>query len=263
MTALLRMMILLIALGIATIVVWSYPTMYGDTGLVVMPTADTLTYTFIDLGLNTTRYNGALGKGNTYPIRLTFGASDDSEFFVVLSEASGKNNTMPDVFGGGLKYRLVREDPYTHMPGVAVGVRVVNMKGGLFDQNVVNAYGVVSKALFTSGDDTDAGFQIRAHGALEFTQYSGDRKGSFYGLLAGLSYRSDSGTEFAVDIVPAQKKGDVKFRETSYSVAVRRPLSKEFKAEFGFAPVFGGENAFYAGILYEYGERDIPQVKRK
>ncbi len=88
MTFLMRLVSIVALVLVAAVTSWSFPTIYGDTGLVQVPTADVVPYTVLDISANYTQPN-ITGKFNLYPLRLTYGVGPNTEclFWMPLTPA--------------------------------------------------------------------------------------------------------------------------------------------------------------------------------
>ena len=260
MTVLLRWLFLAVTLLAAILAGWCYPSLYGDTGLVVMPTADIIPNTYYDLAINYAHFPDTYGGSTVYPLRLTYGASDNAELSILLANPT-HNADSPDALGGTVKLSIAKEDPYLGHPGLAIGARVFrlhNLPGDAKDRSVVDAYAAVSKRLFGNTDTiAGQGYAVRMHVTVDGTTYSGDETGSFVSGAVGISYQTSSGSNIVADFVPLQKKNGITFRSSAISAAIRYPLSDHFLFELGEAQLFGlgDSNSLYAGILYRYGQR--------
>lgn len=262
MTVKLRLLSIVLVLVVAAIAGRSYPTLYGDSGLVQVPSAAVMPLTFVDVTINyaNIRENGA--KHIIYPLRLTYGASDNTELFVMLSESIGSDGF--DAKGGGLKVRLFPEDLYAKTMGMAIGGRIYTVQGSR-SRTVTDAYAVASKPLISYVDPIDdKSYNIRLHGAVNFTRYTGEVSDNFFGLMGGISYQHADGTMIVADFVPKQESHGVLVRKAALSMAFRRPISESFMAEIGTAQLFsiGDTGNLYVGINYRYGMRDIPRGKK-
>jgi len=245
-------------LSAAALMSWSYPSLYGDTGLVVMPTADIIPNTYYDLSVNYARFPDNVGGSTTYPVRLTYGASDNAELAFMLGNSTHPGS--PQVMGGTFKLSITKEDPYLNQPGLALGARIYRIRDlpGNTDRSVVDGYGVISKRLFGHTDSiTEQGFVLRGHVAVTATAFSGDQTGTFISGAIGFSYQNANGSNIVADYSPLLKKDGLTFRASSVNAAIRYPLSDHFMFELGEAQLYGlgDQGTLYAGILYRYGMR--------
>ena len=263
MTVPVRMLSLAVVLFAAMLAAWCYPTLYGDTGLVLVPTADLLPQTYVNLAFNYSRYPTTAGGSTVYPVRLSYGASDNAEFFAFYASPSHRNEGSPEVLGGGFKFSIEKEDTYSGRPGLAVGARVFQLRDlpGSTNRDAVDTYGVISKTVLSSSDSVkDTGYAVRVHGGVTYTAYSGDAagNGNFISGVFGVSYANRDGTNIVADYVPLQKENGVTYRNAALSAALRYPLSDNFMFEAGETQLYGlGDQAqLYAGILYKYGQRN-------
>jgi len=257
MSTLLRQLFLATVVLVAAVAAWCYPTIYGDTGLIQVPTADVAEYTHLNFAIDYTQVNSPNGKYNMYPFRMVYGIGSNSEFYACMSQSTGTQGTKLNVTGGGAKLAIFNEDVENRTPGVAVGIRAFRERDD-HTVNVIEGYGVVSKALFSRGNLTDEGFVVRAHVGASFTSYSGDMKANFGSVFAGLNFRQVNGLGLAVDFIPAQKKDDVIYRSATVSAVVRYPLSDNFYVEFGSTKPFkADQNEIYSGVMYNFGGEAI------
>ncbi len=251
---------LLLPLLVASLAAWSFPTLYGDTGLVLMPTADVQPVSSFEGVVDFMKVSGA-GKTRAIPLRLCYGISEHTELALMISEAREAEKGF-DVAGAAVKMVLIDEESYTFIPGVAVGMRAIRLKQqGLQTKDVVDGYLVLSKTMLARGDMTEDGFIIRTHAGLASTTYSGGATGSFIGPFGGASYLSASGNFVGLEFMPAQKSGATTLRENTISAVLRRPLSDNFFIEVGTTRPFGmgASNTAFAGIMYRYAERSPDQ----
>jgi hypothetical protein len=266
MTVLLRLLLVAAVSVAVTATAWSYPTLYGETGLVLVPTADTTPDTFVSVAGSYTEVNTSAGRAIIFPVRFLYGASDNLELFVTVSESSTEAAAGGfDVLGGGFKVSLIQEDLLTGRPGAAVGTRVYQTAGAV-DKRVIDAYLVGSKTIFKTSDALDEiGYTFRVHLAGFFTRYTGDLGDeNFYSAAAGISYHNFNGTSVVVDYLPKLTSNNMTFREDVISFALRRPLSREFMIEAGTTQPFGEGSGgkLYAGLLYEWGIRETPRSRK-
>jgi len=250
------------ALLAATMLGWAFPTLYGDSGLVQVPTADVLPDTFVELSMNYAAVNIDGQKPILYPLRLTYGASENTELFVNVSETSAKNAEGGfDGLGAGFKVQIIPERLQSKSPGLAFGARLIELNGAV-DRTQIEGYGVVTKTLYKQADLVDeVGFTIRGHLAGIFTRFSGEIPSKdFITAGVGLSYNNFNGTSIALDYLPKLESGGVEYRKACFSAAVRRPLSKEFLIELGTTQPYGigSSGQLYAGLMYQWGIRDAP-----
>jgi len=265
MTVLLRLLLVTAVVVAAVAASWSFPTLYGDTGLVLVPTADTLQDTFVSVAGNYAEVkteNG--GRAIIYPVRFLYGGSDNLELFVTLSESStSRAEGGFDVLGGGFKVALIQENLATDRPGIAVGARMYQTSG-FIDKRVLDAYVVGSKTVFKTSDILDqSGYTFRAHLAGFFSRQTGGNlpDENFYSAAAGVSYNNFNGTSVVVDYVPELTSHNLTYRKAALSFALRRPLSQNFAIEAGTTQPFGEGSGgkLYAGLLYTWGVQQVPR----
>jgi len=263
------MLRLLIVAAVSVVMIaaaWSYPTLYGETGLVLMPTADTIQDTFVSAAGNYTEVKSDEGRAILFPFRVLYGAGDNLELFLTVAESSTDEAEGGfDVLGGGFKVALTQEDLLTGRPGIAIGSRVYQISGA-FDRRIIDGYIVATKTVFKSSDIIDeVGYTFRLHLAGFYTRYTGDLGDeNFFTGAAGISYNNFNGTSIAVDYVPELTSNDVTFRKGVLSFALRRPLSQEFTIEAGTTQPFGigSGGKLYAGLVYEWGIREVPRNRK-
>lgn len=267
MTVVLRLLLVAAVLVAAIATTWSYPTLYGETGLVLMPTADVIADTNVALAGNYAEVKTeAGGRAILYPVRILYGASDNTELFVLGAESSTTTAEGGfDVLGAGFKVALIHESLLTDMPGFAIGTRVYQTQGSI-DKRIIDAYLVGSKTIFKTSDILDEeGYTFRIHLAGFFTRYTGDLGDeNFYSAAAGISYNNFNGTQVAVDFLPELTSNDITFRKSALSFVLRRPLSNEFTIEAGTTQPFGEGSGgkLYAGLIYTWGVRETPTNRR-
>jgi hypothetical protein len=255
MSALVRRLGSLIACLAAT-AVWASPTFFGDTGLVLAPTADVLPYTHMQFSGTYTRLSDGTNEVKAFPVTLTYGASNNSELSVSFAEASDDSGHGADVKSLGAKVNILTEDFVGQRPGLAAGIRVAKFGSGQFDHSVSDAYFVASKALFLQDDGIEAGFAVRAHLGLGYTSYSGGTSSKFTSVFGGVSFKSRSGHAVIFEILPEHKDGAQVYRERTMSASIRHPLSENFVLEIGNTrPYSYGDETYFAKIIYHAGER--------
>ena len=262
----LRLLSVTMVLMAAIAVSRSYPTLYGETGLVLVPTADTIPDTFVELALNYATAETPGGDAILFPARLLYGASDNNELFIIFAESiTDTADGGFDTLGAGFKVSLKKEDLFTQAPGFAFGARLYQ-KHGFTSQRALEAYAVASKILLKRTDlIDDSGYTFRGHLAGFFSRFTGDpAEENFWSLAAGFSYENFNGTAVVIDYVPKLESNGVMFRDAELSFAVRRALSREFFIEAGTTQPFneGSGGNIYAGLLYRWGTRDEPIRKR-
>ncbi|MHB9105821.1 MAG: hypothetical protein ACYDCO_02085 [Armatimonadota bacterium] len=267
MTVVLRVLLVAAVLVAAIATAWSYPTLYGETGLVLMPTADIIPDTFVTVSGNYAEVKTEAGeRAIIFPVRILYGASDNTELFVLGAESSTATEEGGfDALGAGFKVALIHENLVTDMPGFSVGTRVYQTQGAL-DKRIIDAYLVGSKTIFKTSDILDEeGYTFRIHLAGFFTRYTGDLGDeNFYSAAAGISYNNFNGTQVVLDFLPELTSNGITFRESVLSFALRRPLSKEFTIEAGTTQPFGEGSGgkLYAGLVYTWGIRETPRTRR-
>lgn len=255
MTTLLRLLSVATLVVVAAITAWSYPTIYGDTGLVLTPTADVTPYTHVNLAANYTQVKTEGVTFNLFPIRLSYGVGSNVELFVLSTQASGNKEGEINAVGGGAKIALLKEELNSRVPGWAVGVRAVRFRSDQ-TRNDFEAYTVVSKALLSRGNLIDDGFILRVHAGASYSSYSGDVQKNFLSMFAGLSFRQANGNALAIDFVPAQKADGVTYRNATISAAFRHPLSENFWMEIGTTKPYGiGQSTIYTGVTYHFADQ--------
>jgi hypothetical protein len=246
---------------------WSYPTIYGDTGLVLSPTADTIPAYNADFAVDYARIdvNGTGEGATTIPVRLNYGVTPSAEIFAFFAE--GKNDVAIENFGGGAKINLVHQhDGEKWNPGLALGVRI-DRQQGVRNTTISDVYAVSSATLFKFSDPyEEKGYRVRAHAGLEYVNFTGDLENDFVSGFAGLSYESNGGGSAVIEFLPSLEDNGFTFRESTVSGALRFPLSREFSLEMGGTRPFAtGDMSFYGGILYHIGpcneESQLPTVK--
>lgn len=258
MTGLWRIAFVVLALG-AAISAWSYPTLTGETGMILAPTADVMPTAHFDLAVNYARVNDGATKPVEYPVRFVYGLTNSTEASLASVRFNGSGAPGIDYIGAGLKVSVLQENLETNYPGIAFGARAAKMsRVGFRDVRISEGYLAVSKSLFANSNFPDSGFVIRLHGGATYTNYSGGWSGSFVTPFAGVTYKSANDYSAAVDFVGRQVDNTGKtFREDIVSAVIRYPITSEFGFELGTTRPFGmgKSNTLYAGIKYHYGER--------
>lgn len=235
----------------ASLCCWSYPTLYGDSGLVLTPSSDVMPLLNLEVAVNYTRVGIADDSVTAIPVRVNYGIADNVELFAVFSDAD--NATGFDTVGGGGKVQLVENSSKSFVPGLAVGGRVLSLSNGI-DQEITNAYAVSSATLLRFRNYPAEGYRVRGHFGLEFTRFDGDLNGDFFSPFAGLSYEGEGGTSLVVDYLPRLEDDNLVFRSSTVSAALRLPISNIFAIELGGTRPFGfGDSTIYAGLMYHYG----------
>jgi len=236
-----------------TLAAFSFPTVYGDTGLIMTPTAETVGAYNFDLACSYTQVNAAPNAAAILPARLTYGISPNTEIGIFLSESSNNQGNGFDIKGGSLKLIYSKENVLAMQPGLAFGVRVAKQSTDRPD--ITEAYSVVTKTVFARGDMDSQGYAFRAHAGAAVTTYSGAQGKTFLGPFAAMDYINTSGNTLMVEFLPEQKSSGVFYRRSTISAAIRRPLSDSFEVELGTTRLFGdvaSDMAFYGGLNYHY-----------
>jgi hypothetical protein len=282
MTATLRHLMLALLLGAAALAAWSIPTMYGDTGLVLVPSADVAKELRVDAAFGAVRMSSTNGESYAFPIRVNYGATGNLELSGVFSESHGPAPGAENVqiMGGGAKFSIHQERFGRQSPGVAMGARYLRMERGEWGStDVIEGYGVVSKVLYQTGDMLDSGYAIRAHAGAYYRYYKmPTTNASAIAPFAGLTYRNFTGMSVAADFIPQESlmlKAD-NYDTTlhpandpphkyAFSLMFRQPLSDNFTAEVGLTRPFAitKDNSFYIGLNYHYGEVYAVGEKRR
>ncbi len=256
-----RLLVLLVMLA-ATLPVLAYPTMFGDTGLVQIPTADVQREATFALGADYLPVKTPAGNTLSIPIRLCYGLSEGSEFGALIGNV--RNNAIGvNVEGASAKILLIDEDIYGKLPGVAAGLRAFRQKTAA-RLNAVEGYLVASKVLLARGDNIESGFTVRVHGGLMYTSYSGAVDADFTKPFIGLSYLNVNSNALVLDYLPEQKVGGVILRQATVSAALRRRLSDHFWMQVGTTRAFGPNTTDtpFAGIIYRYAETNTREERR-
>lgn len=231
---------------------WAYPTLFGDTGLVQVPTADTMPQMNFEVGAHYTNIGSGATTSAAYPIRIDYGIAKGTEVFGLYAPAA--SSKMYDAMGGGVKINLLSEDSLQTIPGISIGARVVHFSRTM-DQNYINVYATSSTTIYRMGDYYTNGYRVRAHVGAEFYRFSGDLTHNFVSGFAGLSFESTKGASIVVDYLPQMADDGVIYRDSSLSAAVRFPFATTFAAEVGMTrPFLNSSSTLYAGFSYHYGE---------
>jgi hypothetical protein len=230
---------------------WAYPTLYGETGLVQVPTADIMPQMNFEAGVHYTNV-GVATSSSAFPMTVDYGVARGTELFMLYSGASSSNGF--DVYGAGVKVSLVPEDAAHTLPGVSIGGRFDHFSRSL-DQDQESLYVATSTTLYSSGDYAADGFRLRAHVGLAYDRFSGDMSGNFFNGFAGMSYEQGKGATIALDYLPKLTHDGQTYRDTAVSGSIRFPFATTFAAEIGVTrPYISSKCTFYAGFVYHYGE---------
>ncbi len=265
MSTLLRLLAVAALSLMTALAAWSYPTIFGDTGLVQVPSADVVPYTFLDVGIDYTRVHntqpGYAGAFNAIPARLTYGVGTGTELSFFDSFATGEGNSKYQVMGGGIKFQAIKEDPDTLMPGWAFGARTYRMEMAN-ERDVVEGYTVFSKVLLYTGNLIDTGFAIRMHAGASYTNYSGDVKANCTSLFAGVTFKQANGISLDLDYLPSQQSDGVILQSPTASVAIRYPFNDNSCLELGMTKAFNSDQeSIYGGFSVRYG--NLTQVAHR
>lgn len=217
--------------------VGAHPSLLGATGLVVLPTAETvpagqfetaLAYAPVDAGAND-------AKLTQYSARGVMGLSDRCEIYGLWTRLSDAQRT--DGGAVGVKYVLVRR-PGTQ---VAVGVEefhlLVHLPGTLFvpDVDYTGAYLVLTKAL--QQEQPGAWYEeappprLIGHLGVRWARYDFDfRSPSMLAPFFGLEARVNERISLVAE---ARRRDSSVERRDLTSYAVRYRLNERFEAEAG------------------------------
>lgn len=255
MSVQMRLLSLAGALCVATLAAWSIPTLYGDTGLINVPTAEVVQPYEFDFSVAYARMLGDVDETTVLPLRLTFGISPDTEVFAVYAATMTNDAADFEILGGGIKWALSHEDVLAMRPGLAFGVRALS---DVNDSNFTEAYGVVTKTVFARGDwRGDEGYAFRAHAGVAYTRYDTPSDATFISPFVGVEYLSSTGNTLVVDAIAEQEDDDVLYRQGTISASIRRPLSNEFNLELGYTRPYGeaeSGNRLYVNFNYHFGD---------
>lgn len=249
-----RLLTLLVALFFsATLIGWSYPTISGDSGLVLAPTADVMPLMNLELAFDYNRFEVGTSSATAFPVRLTYGIAPNLELFGVYADAN--DNHGYDVMGGGIKAQLVKGTGAEFSPSLAIGARMLRFDKAI-ERNIETAYLVSSASLYNQDNYPHDGYQLRAHLGVAFDRFSGDvADNDFFTPFIGGSYESVGGSSFVVDYLPRLDNGTTVYRQSSLSAAVRIPISNILVLQIGGGRPFGvGNTSLSLGIMYHYGE---------
>jgi len=240
----------------------AYPTIFGDTGLVQVPTADVQPLAQFDVAANATRVSNEQSghlKVGIYPLRVNYGLSTDTELSAVISESQGDDTESFDILGGGLKLGLLHEDLSWFTPGIAVGLRIDRVK--IFSSNYresLDGYAVVSKTLLALGMRDDEKSLLRAHVGASYIRFTDDdNECSFVAPFLGVSYDAVDGKSLVVDYIPELKDDAMIYRQEALSAALRHPITPELIFEVGYTKPFGysDSSSYYVGADYHFDGR--------
>ena len=252
MTSRNSLLFLLVLLFVATALsAHAYPTLYGDSGLVIIPTADVMPFTQFDIASDYTRFSSQGQSTTALPLRVDYGIARGAEIFASYAPTSEKGF---EEFGAGTKVFLVNENFDKHIPAISVGARFNHIKDvSTFD--VLNGYVVASATLFRYRNFEPDSYRIRGHLGLEYLRYNLNGATTFANAFVGVSYEGSSGVTVALEYLPRLRDNGVIFRESSVSGLIRFPLSEDFTLEFGSTrPYNRGDNSIFAGVNYHYGK---------
>ncbi|MHB9131252.1 MAG: hypothetical protein ACYDBB_09210 [Armatimonadota bacterium] len=262
----LRLLCITVALTVLiTASCWGYPTFFGETGLVLTPTADVLPVSYLQVAADYTRIDDCYGTTTkSFPLRLVYGASENTELFVFAGRIGRDSITSFEVLGAGVKLGVIKEDIYKKIPGIAVGARVYRIRQSE-DTDVVDGYAVMSKAILAKGDLATDGYVVRVHGGISFTKYSGYDDSGFFSPFGGLSLVNTSGNSIAIDYIPKQSNDSVTFRESTLSGSIRRRLSDTIWLQLGATRLFGisAKKDFFLGLMYRYGDTQVIEPEKQ
>ncbi|HEY3376655.1 MAG TPA: hypothetical protein VGL77_04090 [Armatimonadota bacterium] len=246
---------LLLLLVVACSGGWAYPTLYGDTGLVEVPTADTLQNQNFDFAVDYTQAgtSDAGVRTTLLPIRLDYAVVPNAEVFAFYAHPTTKGAFR--ALGGGAKIRLIEESKIGYKPSIAVGGRVIDVSQGI-EANITNVYAVASVPVFRFGSPYEPQYRIRLHAGVEYLRYSKNLDGSFTRPFAGVSFEAANNTAAVVEFQPKLEKDGIVFRPSTVSGALRFPLTPGLYMEFGATRPYGfGDSQVSAGLLYHFDPR--------
>lgn len=249
-----RVLTLLVALLLsATLAGWTYPTITGDSGLVLAPTADVMPLMNLELAFDYNRFAVGTSSATAFPVRLNYGIAPNLEIFGVFADANDAHGY--DVKGGGIKAQLVKGSFEEFSPSLAIGAHMLRFENAI-ERNLTNVYFVSSASLYNMDNYPNDGYQLRAHLGVEFNKFSGDLPDSdFFTPFIGASFESIGGSSFVVDFMPRLDAGATLYRQSSLSAMVRLPISNIMVLQVGAARPFGvGDTSLSAGLMYHYGE---------
>ena len=255
-----RIVPILVGLVLSASICWSYPTIFGDSGLVTTPTADVMPFLNLEVAFDYARVNIGEHSATAVPIRVNYGISDNVELFGVYSDSNSTNGY--DVLGGGAKIQLAKQSLEQFVPSFAVGARVLRMDNAI-ERDVATVYAVSSATMLRMGNYPEEGYRLRAHLGVEYNSISGELPGkNFVTPFVGASYENKGGSSLVVDYLPRLRDNGIDYRSATFSAAMRLPVSRIFVFEFGGTRPFGiGDTSIYAGVMYHYGfGKDVSSV---
>lgn len=254
----LRTLALSLALVAGSLAAWSYPTFFGDTGIINAPTADIVPVTHFDLAMDYTKVSDGGTSATALPVRFAYGVGTATELSLTFMEASNEDAGGFDVLGGSMKIAIRKEQVQQPGLGFAVGVRAAAFDNYAADseRNLVEGYAVLSQTIFRLGDLVDNGGLLRVHGGVSYSRFSGGAaSANFVNGFLGVSYLDMRGFALGLDYLPELEEDGVVFRSSSISGVFRQRLSEGFWAEAGVSQAFGSEeNTLFLGLNYHYGE---------
>lgn len=283
MRLLVRLLSIVTLIAVTAAVAWCFPTIYGDTGLVLIPTADVIKDATFNAAVNAIQVeNTPTGnKKFLYPARICYGAVKNVEIAACLAQTSG-GNTDVHVHGIAAKMSVMRACVDTRLPDVAFGVRAFQNNVTLGNPTFTSVYAVASKTLYQNqeyydvatalpgeGHGTGTTFSynpnlpqlIRIHVGASYDAYSGmevagiRQNAQFIIPFAGITVDNSAGSELVVDFVPKESNNGVLFQKATVSAAFRYALSPNFTLEVGETRPFASptnSTGLYLGLNYHY-----------
>lgn len=258
MTSRFRQFTTLAALTVASALsAWSYPTIFGDSGQVLTPSADVVPFLQFDAAINYTQLDVDGDSASSIPVRLVYGVTPGVEIFGLYADSNEDEGF--DVKGFGAKVKLISAECNKFSPSVSAGVRVYRLEQEV-GVDVTNAYVVSSTPFYRYGGVERDGYTLRAHIGFEYLRYSGGTTADFFAPFGAVSYEGNGGVSAVLEYLPQLENDNIEFRDATLSGALRVPLDRSFQLEMGSTRPFEvGDSELYLGINYHYGyDDDIP-----
>lgn len=252
MSVKMRLLTAAMALCAAALSAWSIPTLYGDTGLIQVPTAEVQAPYDFNIAAGYARLLTGDEETTILPVRATYGLAPKMEVFALYAATVTDDAANFEIVGGGVKWQFMAEDVLSFRPGAAAGVRAVRDVNNI---DFTEVYGVVSKTILARGNWHNHGYAFLAHAGVTYTTYSDPLDATFVTPFLGVEYRNSAGTTIMVDAIAEHEDAGIVYRKQSISGAIRQPLSEVFTLDLGYTRPFGepnSEDKLYLSFNYRY-----------
>lgn len=261
MPSTIRFFVVVMTAMLSAIACWAFPTLFGDSGVVLTPTADVERVYTYSLALGATQQSVDGGPSATaYPIRLDYGVIPGAELFLFFSGTQDRDIGY-DAFGGGGKIRLTNPKPGSGIPAIATGVRVTRVQNNI-KLDLTDVYAVASTPMYRFQKTDRDGSQIRGHLGVEYISFSNDLDGNFIRPFASLSYEGYGGSSAAIEYLPGISSDGITFREETVSGVIRFPLTTGLFLEAGATRPYGiGDSSIFGSLIYRYGDNTYDEKK--